>query len=160
MNRESDAEGLRISEASDRINLPESTIRYYDREFGEFLDIQRGENNQRLFDQENLEDLTYIRYLIKRENLSVEDVKKRLKNEQSFASAPDASPPEGPSAGALEEELDGLRESLSSKLERVQKRMETLLDRLERLEERQEKIHELLDMNIKRYNQIVEELSL
>lgn len=160
MTPEGDSEPLRISEASERINLPESTIRYYDREFGEFLDIERGTNNQRLFSQENLEDLTYIRYLIKREDLSVDDVKKRLRNEQSFGSAAAANPAEGFTQAQLESELEGLRDSLSSQLDRVQQRVKTLLDRLDRVEERQEKIHELLDMNIKRYNQIVEELSL
>lgn len=152
----SDEELLSIGQASERTDLPESTIRYYDREFSDYLSIPRGDNNERLFDDESLEDLEYIRYLIKRENLSIEEVKERLSKEvhyketkegngrdehdsqktPSTASTDGDSPPD-------DELLDAIR---------------TLESRLETVEQNQQKILELLDLNLQRYNKLVEDL--
>lgn len=149
-----DDKHLSIGQASERTDLPESTIRYYDREFSEYLSIPRGDNNERLFDEESLEDLEYIRYLIKRENLSIEDVKERLDKEVRYKQAErtngdepqEQSTPAGDS-GASNPDAESLAEAVAS-----------LESRLETVEENQEKILELLDLNLQRYNKLVEDL--
>lgn len=159
-------EMLSIGEASQRIDLPESTIRYYDKEFGNYLSIPRGKNNQRLFEEDHLQDLEYIRYLIKREELSVEEVRSRLNREEDYRD----------SSSSTEESADSLPEdprdetttepSPSSATDpETTEKLKTLLDRLdgidarlEELEERQANVEELLDMNLRRYNKLVEDL--
>lgn len=157
-------ERVPIGEASHRTGLPESTIRYYDREFSDYLSIPRGENNQRLFNRQNMEDLEYIRYLIKRENLSVEDVRRRLHKEASFEGKRpagqqprDASPPSTDADGESDE--SGEHSSPPDDwVDRVEDRLTRLEDRLDKLEEGQQKIRRLLDMNLQRYNQLVDDL--
>jgi DNA-binding transcriptional MerR regulator len=153
-----------ISEASERTGLPDSTIRFYDREFSDFLSIERGSNNERKFDEEDLRDLEYIRYLIKREDMSVEEVADRLRREQSFKqrkeSAEDSEAPDEQSQVG-EEALDQFRETLQGLREEIQQLESAIRNQDERIEtiaEDQENILKLLDMNLQRYNELVEEL--
>ncbi|MGM0381535.1 MAG: MerR family transcriptional regulator [bacterium] len=152
MSEESE-ETLSISQVSEKTGLPESTIRYYDREFGKFLNIARGSNNQRLFSDKNIEDLEYVRYLIKREELSVEEVKTRLEREKKFARR---------SGGAVGDEPDQSSESQTNQenipTEKLEKMLEKFDRRLNKLEEQQEEIRRLLDMNLQRYNKLVDHL--
>lgn len=175
---------ISISKASERTDLPESTIRYYDREFADFLSIQRGSNNERLFTDQNLEDLEYIRYLIKRENLSVEEVKDRLSREieyqnreeddtdskQTEESTSEADPsdpnrtPESPRIDfkqlrdELVKSLDVINENMIDKTDDLQESLTILEERIDTIQENQEEIRELLDLNLQRYNQIVKNL--
>ena len=146
---EKNEEKLSISQASERTGLPESTIRYYDQQFGGFLNIERGNNNQRLFTEKKLEDLEYIRYLIKREELSVEEVGRRLEREQKFASRKNDQP---------DPETTGGEQKQSVAPERLEKMLEKIEHRLDNLEAQQEEIRQLLDMNLQRYNKLVEDL--
>jgi DNA-binding transcriptional MerR regulator len=149
-----------VGEASERTGLPESTIRYYDREFSDYLQIPRGNNNQRLFDDGHLQDLEYIRYLIKREELSIEEVRERLKREQDYrpdsdateevASDAEASSTTRPESEASAGPSPGVKK-LAEQLNRIE-------DRLDALEERQQTIKKLLDLNLQRYNQLVDDL--
>jgi DNA-binding transcriptional MerR regulator len=159
---------LSIGQASEEINLPESTIRYYDKEFSDFLDIPRGKNNQRLFSDSNLKDLEYIRYLIKREEMSIEEVRERLEREENYSQSAeenDARFQDQPKASESTKEGTRKEKSVSASDDSLDSRIEELLGRLDDLEERmitlrenQEKIMELLDLNLQRYNQMVEDL--
>lgn len=150
-------EAVRISEASKRTGLPESTIRYYDREFSQYLSIPRGENNERLFEQDHLRDLEYIRYLIKREGLSVKEVRERLREEQPFESSRDSEESPQTSPDRFREAPP---ESSGNQWERLNQKVDAIEQRLEQIEEKQESIRNLLDMNLKRYNEIIDALSL
>ncbi|MFB6355731.1 MAG: helix-turn-helix domain-containing protein [bacterium] len=158
-------ESLTISQASEETGLPESTIRFYDREFSEYLTIERGDNNQRLFSEQDLEDLQYIRYLTKREDLSVEEVKNRLKQDQKFqernSGSAESDNYENNSNGNAEsppqEVLDRL-EALEENREKVLERIDQLHEELQSIQDSQEQLRELLDMNIKRYNQLVDQM--
>ncbi len=144
---------LSISQASDKTGLPESTIRYYDQEFGGFLNIARGDNNQRLFTEKNLEDLEYIRYLIKREELSVDEVYQRLEREEKFDDRKKLAENDDSKPG---QEQPSAPDTIPS--QRLEKLLEKFDRRLDNLESRQEEIHRLLDMNLQRYNKLVENL--
>lgn len=150
-----DGDKISIGEASEKIGLPESTIRYYDREFSDFLNIPRGGNNERLFTAEILENLEYIRFLIKREDLSVEEVKKRLAIEEKFEGA---APPETlPQNDMITQQVPPDSE-VSARLEELLAGFEDLKSRLDNLEQSQQQIAQLLDMNLQRYNKLVEHL--
>jgi DNA-binding transcriptional MerR regulator len=150
---DSNNDRISIGEASEKTKLPESTIRYYDSEFSEFLNISRGPNNERLFTRENLKDLEYIRFLIKREDLSVEEVKDRLETEEQFEGSVEQKTPSVsgektvPESRALEEKID----ELSSEMEQIKQQ-------LQQMDGSQQQILELLDMNLRRYNKVVERL--
>lgn len=159
-------EMLSIGEASQRIDLPESTIRYYDKEFGNYLSIPRGKNNQRLFEEDHLQDLEYIRYLIKREELSVEEVRSRLNREADYrdsGSSPEepgnSSPDDSGEETATEPSPSSVTDSeVTEKLKTLLDRLDGIDARLDELEERQANVEELLDMNLRRYNKLVEDL--
>ncbi|MFB6345837.1 MAG: helix-turn-helix domain-containing protein [bacterium] len=155
---------LSIGEASDRIDLPESTIRYYDREFSEYLTIPRGDNNERLFDDESLEDLKYVRYLIKRENLSIADVKERLENEVEYRRTDSMDTSEsngdgGSTTPTTTQRTDtSVERSDEESIKQLTRAIKELQNRIETIEENQQKILELLDLNLQRYNKLVEDL--
>lgn len=156
-----------ISEASNITGLPESTIRYYDREFSDYLSIPRGDNNQRLFEQEHLEDLEYIRYLIKRENMSINEVRERLAKEMSFQeqSNLDKESVKESIPNLVDEDLvedspdEGERQDeLVERLETLKKALGKINQQLGEMMARQEKIQKLLDLNLQRYNKLVDHL--
>lgn len=151
-----------IGEASDEIGLPESTIRYYDREFSDYLGIDRGKNNQRIFTEDNLKDLEYIRYLLKREDYSVEEVKEKLVSEIELRNREEND--DNNRARTAEEKLDEndryreLIEHFSEAFTCLEKRFDRLDDQLNSVAEKQEAIKRLLDMNLQRYNKLVEKI--
>lgn len=151
-----------IGEASERTGLPESTIRFYDREFSDYLSIGRGDNNQRQFSEANLEDLEYIRYLIKREDLSVEEVSERLEREQDFKNRQDNLEGEDESTSAPPDQVDELRDSVDNLKQEISQLRSLLTDQGEAIDsvrEDQEDILKLLDMNLQRYNKLVDEMT-
>lgn len=160
-------ETVSISKASEIIGLPESTIRYYDREFSDYLSIPRGNNNQRLFKEKHLDDLEYIRYLIKRENMSVKEVRERLAREMSFQekstsleqeTVQDSIPTLTDEDQLNKNESDtsrSLREILK-RIDKLENKSKELHKRLGELLARQEKIQKLLDLNLQRYNKIID----
>lgn len=155
-------EMLSIGEASQRIDLPESTIRYYDKEFSDYLSIPRGKNNQRLFDEENLQDLEYVRYLIKREELSIEEVRNRLHREKDYRDSSPSEDSDDPAARSARDDQDRQEASPDSPsaetLQEIVQRLDDIDARLDNLENRQDRIEELLDLNLQRYNKLVEDL--
>ena len=59
-----DPELISIKEAARRTGLPPSTIRYYDQQFEEFLDIKRGAGRRRLFSAEAVGRILEIQRLL------------------------------------------------------------------------------------------------
>lgn len=153
----SDSETFTIGEASERTGLPESTIRFYDREFSDFLTIERGQQNQRIFREENLKDLEYIRFLIKRENLSVEEVGERLAREEEFKGEP-LPAEESFDSRSNDTELTEKLHQLQEQLEQIQDELSDHYTLIDQIEQDQETILKLLDMNLQRYNEVVQHL--
>lgn len=147
-----------IGEASERTGLPESTIRFYDREFEEYLGIQRNENNQRTFTDENLKDLEYIRYLIKREDMSVDEVAERLERERELKTRHKQVSNTGENSGEESTELTETVEQLRAEIRELRTVIHEQHESIEHLEKEQNNIAELLDMNLQRYNELVEHL--
>jgi DNA-binding transcriptional MerR regulator len=67
-----------IKEVAERSGLPQATIRYYDQQFEDYLDLKRGPGRKRLFDAGSLERLQNLRRWLKEEGLSVRQVRTRL----------------------------------------------------------------------------------
>lgn len=157
-----DNEEFTIGEASEKTGLPESTIRFYDREFSEYLSIKRGENNQRLFTDENLTDLEYVRFLIKRENLSIDQVGERLSREKDFKVRSKNTPSDQPEAteGEKQKTEDSEIDLLRDHLNEIQEGMDRYDEKITQIQEDQETILKLLDMNLQRYNEIVKQFPI
>lgn len=155
----SENEMFSVGEASEKTGLPESTIRYYDREFSDYLRIPRGSNNQRLFAEDHIQDLEYIRYLIKREELSIEEVRQRLDREQNYRDDEPTSEKEaGSTKSASDEQSSETSSDSSVGVQKLAEQLNRIESRLDELEERQQTMKELLDLNLQRYNKIVEDL--
>ncbi len=67
-----------IKEVAQRSGLPQATIRYYDQQFEDYLDLKRGPGRKRLFDAGSLERLQNLRRWLKDEGLSVRQVRSML----------------------------------------------------------------------------------
>ncbi|MDR1397846.1 MAG: MerR family transcriptional regulator [Desulfarculales bacterium] len=73
-----DNQSLTISQVADMTALPASTIRYYDQQFGEFLDISRGKGRRRCFSSRSVDLLLQVHGWLKNEGLSLRQVRTRL----------------------------------------------------------------------------------
>ncbi|GEM_PF-5132048 len=158
-----------IGEASDETGLPESTIRYYDQEFCDYLSIERGKNNQRIFNEENLKDLEYIRYLLKREGYTVEEVKQKFASENEFkkrrieqqdadgsieSEETDHPAPDPVEIEQYRQELADLNDQMTN----LTQRLDAIETHIRSLQEQGETIRKLLDMNLERYNKLVQQI--
>ncbi len=127
-----------ISEVAQETNIPESAIRYYESEFGEFLDIKRDAANRRLFDDKDVRQILYIRRLLKKDGLSVKQVKDRLAVERELT-ATGARPLDESSMNAFSERLG-----------RIERQQELLVKAVETTLKEVRHCQRLLDMNLTR----------
>ena len=67
-----------IKEVAQKTGLPASTIRYYDQQFSEFLDVKRGAGRRRLFTDQAIERLLAVQRMLKEEGLSLRQVRQAL----------------------------------------------------------------------------------
>ncbi|MCB9358046.1 MAG: MerR family transcriptional regulator [Calditrichaeota bacterium] len=58
--------------------IPKPTIRYWEKEFEEFLEPQRTTGNQRRYDEKSIADLEKINYLVKVQGYTLEGAKRKL----------------------------------------------------------------------------------
>jgi DNA-binding transcriptional MerR regulator len=58
--------------------IPKPTIRYWEKEFNEFLDPLRTTGNQRRFDEKTIADLEKINYLVKVQGYTIEGARRKL----------------------------------------------------------------------------------
>lgn len=121
-----------IKEVAQKTGLPASTIRYYDQQFSEFLDVKRGAGRRRLFTPQAVERLLAVQRMLKEEGLSLRQVRQALGGGQA---APSVSP-----AGLTEcqAEINRLKSQVSGlerkvdELKDIQKRTLSLVDSLTR----------------------------
>ena len=72
----------KISEAADFIGVPQSTLRFWEKEFPQ-LNPRRSAHNQRYYSPEDLEFLQIINYLVKVKGLKLEAAKYQLKHNKN-----------------------------------------------------------------------------
>jgi DNA-binding transcriptional MerR regulator len=58
--------------------IPKPTIRYWEKEFNDFLDPLRTTGNQRRFDEKTIADLEKINYLVKVQGYTIEGARRKL----------------------------------------------------------------------------------
>jgi DNA-binding transcriptional MerR regulator len=58
--------------------IPKPTIRYWEKEFEEFLDPLRTTGNQRRYDEKTIADLEKINYLVKVQGYTIDGARRKL----------------------------------------------------------------------------------
>lgn len=74
-NRE---ETLSIGDVSKQLGIPSSTIRFYEKEFGSYLQVLKTAGGHRRFRTQDAEKLKYIHTLVHEQGRSLRDVKAAL----------------------------------------------------------------------------------
>ena len=69
-----------IKEVSASLQESESTLRYWESEFRNIISPMRNERGVRYYSEKDIEDVRLIKYLIRDCGLTLEGVRKRLKN--------------------------------------------------------------------------------
>lgn len=85
MNTERTKKYYKIREAADYIGVPQSTLRFWEKEF-ETLKPRRSSHNQRYYTPDDLDTLQIIRYLLHIKGLKVEAAKEYLKHNRKNVS--------------------------------------------------------------------------
>ncbi|MCB2189256.1 MAG: MerR family transcriptional regulator [Deltaproteobacteria bacterium] len=106
---------LTVKEVAEATGIPASTIRYYDQQFEDYLELERGAGRRRLFSQEAVQRLVKLRDLLKDSGLSMRQVRQKLGGQDPLALE---AAPAAPSA-ELSGELDGLRQELAALKEQL-----------------------------------------
>jgi DNA-binding transcriptional MerR regulator len=120
-----------IKEVSQKTGLPASTIRYYDQQFSEFLDVKRGAGRRRLFTPQAVERLLAVQRMLKEEGLSLRQVRQALGGQAASSAAPEG-------LAACQSEINRLKNQVAElerkmdELKDIQKRTLTLVDSLTR----------------------------
>ena len=116
-----------IKEVAQKTGLPASTIRYYDQQFSEFLDVKRGAGRRRLFTPQAVERLLAVQRMLKEEGLSLRQVRQALEGQATTTAAP-------ASLAACQSEIDRLKSRVADlerkvdELRDIQKRTLALVD--------------------------------
>ncbi len=66
---------LKVREVCDLVGISPHTLRYWEKEFSEFLQPRRSPGGHRLYDDHNLRRLLEIKHLLKDKYLSIKGVK-------------------------------------------------------------------------------------
>jgi len=67
-----------ISQVNALTSVPKPTLRFWEKEFKEYLDPKRTEGNQRRYDQETVENIKLINQLVKVEGMTLEGARRKL----------------------------------------------------------------------------------
>lgn len=119
-------EYLGIKQVSLQTGLPASTIRYYDQQFEDFLDLKRGSGRRRLFTKDSVDRLLVVHRLLKEDGLSLRQARKAVLENGS----------KDPLLGRPNEEIDQLRREVDdlrrqfNELREIQKRTLALVSGL------------------------------
>jgi len=70
-----------ISQVNALTGVPKSTLRFWEKEFKDFLEPERTQSNQRRYDEESVDLIRRINYLVKVEGYTIEGAKKKLEAE-------------------------------------------------------------------------------
>ncbi len=105
-----------ISQVNALTGVPKSTIRFWEKEFSDFLNPLRSEGNQRRYDRETVETIQKIDQLVNDEGYTLEGARRKLK---PLATNSAVESPDGEEA-KLNELADTMSDYLLQKLfERV-----------------------------------------
>ena len=127
-----------ISDVARETQIPETTLRYYDKEFEEYLDIKRDSANRRLFDERAVKQLLYIRRLLQKDGMSLKQVKDRLAVERELT-ASGARPVDDAAISAIHD-----------RLARIERQQELLVKAVESTLTEVRNSKRLLDLNLTR----------
>lgn len=101
----------RIKDVCEILNIPASTLRFWEKEFSEIKPV-RSQSNRRIYYPKDLEMLRIINYLVKTKGLKIEAAKQELKlNKKNISKRLE-----------IIEELNNLKNSLQSLLNSLDKR--------------------------------------
>lgn len=132
-----------ISEAAIATGISESTIRYYDSEFGEFLDIKRDSANRRSFNEKDIRQMQYIRKLLKKDGLTIKQVKDRLAIERELSTVG----PKVPDNAVID--------LISERISRIERQQDLLVKAVETTLKEVRHTQRLLDLNLTRLSLIL-----
>jgi len=76
--REKEEQTFSIGHVSKETALPVSTVRYYEKEFGSYLQLAKTPGGHRRFNQQDVEKLKRIHLLVHGQGLSLKDAKAKL----------------------------------------------------------------------------------
>lgn len=119
---------LSIGDVSEQVGIPVSTIRFYEREFGSYLQVLKTAGGHRRFRAEDVEKLKYIHSLVHVQGRPLREVKAALVSDKDPV--------------LMRKDLDLLLdvfESLVKENQRLHRAVQGLSDRLVALEEAQGK---------------------
>ena len=74
-----------IKEGASLLGEPESTLRYWEDEFPDEITPHRNERGVRFYKEEDINDIRQIQYFIRDCKLTLDGVRKRLKNNKESA---------------------------------------------------------------------------
>ena len=69
-----------IKEVASLLKEAESTLRYWEKEFQDVISPKRNDGGVRFYSEKDIEDVRLVKYLIRDCGLTLEGVRKRLKN--------------------------------------------------------------------------------
>ena len=69
-----------ISQVNALTGVPKPTLRFWEKEFEDFLEPLRTAGNQRRYDEEAIENIKRINHLVKVEGFTIEGAKKKLES--------------------------------------------------------------------------------
>lgn len=96
-----------ISQVNALTGVPKSTIRFWEKEFSDFLKPLRTEGNQRRYDRDTVQMIDGIRKLVSEDGYTLDGARKKLASQNK---ASDAAPSRN------EDRLEDLAESMSGYL--------------------------------------------
>lgn len=80
-------EKLTINQVSDILQVEASTIRFWEKEFEDFLKVSCSKGTRKRYTQDNLEMFSSIKELLYTEQYTIKGARRRLELDQSLASA-------------------------------------------------------------------------
>lgn len=72
-----------ISQVNALTGVPKPTLRFWEKEFSEYLDPDRTQGNQRRYDEESVERIRKINHLVKVEGYTIEGARRKLDAERN-----------------------------------------------------------------------------
>jgi DNA-binding transcriptional MerR regulator len=106
----------RIGEVVTLLNIKDSTLRYWETKFSDFIKPTKNKGMQRLYKVKDIEYLLKIKKLLTVEKLNIEGVRKNLKNNKSYNLIPSVSIE---FLHIIKEEIDDLKTRLVENLESI-----------------------------------------
>jgi DNA-binding transcriptional MerR regulator len=71
--------------------IPKPTLRYWEKEFGEYLEPRRTTGNQRRYDEESITKIEKINYLVKVQGYTIDGARRQLEKLEKVKEAESAS---------------------------------------------------------------------